>query len=147
LISFGALFNAFITTFPLGEYGAFCRLLTFGVTFCTWRSFFLQNGCKKVDKNAKNKEKVSRPGLYKQFFFVQERPSIQKVFSSTSCYLLCFYLDTWQAWSNATKRGQEKITFADARSNAPYQPSYRTPYGTMGTMGPSVDHYIVVAIA
>jgi hypothetical protein len=110
---FGALFNAFITTFPLGEYGAFCRLLTFGVTFCTWKSFFLRNGCKKVDKNAKNKEKVSRPGLYKQILFVQELPSIQKVCSLTSCYLLCFYLDTWQVWSNATKRGQEKITFAD----------------------------------
>ena len=66
-----------------------------------------------MDKNAKNKEKVSRPGLYKKIPFVQERPSIQKVCYSTSCYLVCFYLETWQAWSNSTKRGQEKMTFAD----------------------------------
>ena len=68
-----------------------------------------------MDKNAKIKEKVSRPGLYKQILFVQERPSIQKVCDSTSCDLVCFYLDTWQAcqWSNATKRDQGKITFAD----------------------------------
>ena len=66
-----------------------------------------------MDKNAKIKEKVSR-GLYKQILFVQERPSIQKVCDSTSCDLVCFYLDSWQAWSNATKREQGKITFADA---------------------------------
>ena len=66
-----------------------------------------------MDKNAKIKEKVSR-GLYKQILFVQERPSIQKVCDSTSCDLVCFYLDTWQAWSNATKRDQGKITFAHA---------------------------------
>ena len=67
-----------------------------------------------MDKNAKIKEQVSRPGLYKQILFVQEWPSIQKVCDSTSCDLVCFYLDTWQAWSNATKRDQGKITFADA---------------------------------
>ena len=70
-----------------------------------------------MDKNAKIKEKVSRPGLYKQILFVQERPSIQKVCDSTSCDLVCFYLDTWQAWSNATKRDQGKITFADVQNN------------------------------
>ena len=40
LISFGAPFKAFITTSPLGEYGTFCHLLTFGVTFSTWKSLF-----------------------------------------------------------------------------------------------------------
>jgi hypothetical protein len=78
-------FNAFITTFSLGKYGAFCHLLSFGLTFCTWNLFFPQNGCIKVDKNAKKNEKVSRPGLYKKILFVQERPSIQKVCYSTSC--------------------------------------------------------------
>ena len=49
ILSFGAFFKAFITTFPLGEYVTFCHSLTFGVTFWYLEIFFSWNGWIKVD--------------------------------------------------------------------------------------------------
>ena len=61
LISFGVLFKAFITTFPLGEYGVFCRLLTFVVTFCTLKKKKKIHGmdAKKWIKMQKLKRKLA----------------------------------------------------------------------------------------
>ena len=67
-----------------------------------------------MDKNAKKYGKVSRPGLYKRILLVQERPSIQQVCYSTSCFLFIVTCYTWQVWSNAAKRVQMRWTFADA---------------------------------
>ena len=106
----------FITTFLLGKYVTFWHLLTFGATFWYLENFFFIKWMEKVDKNARKHGKVSGPGLYKRNLLVQERPSIQQVRYSTSCSLTCYCLDTWQAWANATKWGQEKLTFADVRN-------------------------------
>ena len=106
----------FITTFLLGKYVTFWHLLTFGATFWYLENFFFIKWMEKVDKNARKHGKVSGPGLYKRNLLVQERPSIQQVRYSTSCSLTCYCLDTWQAWANATKWGQEKLTFADGQS-------------------------------
>ena len=110
---FGVLFLCFYHHFPLGEYDNFCVLLTFGVTFWYLEIFFSWNGWIKVDKNARKYGKVSRPGLYKRNLLVQERPSIQQVCYSTSCFLFIVTCYTWQVWSNAAKRVQMRWTFAD----------------------------------
>ena len=88
--------------------------------FCTWNQFFREMDTKKkkeMQKNAEKSKQVSRPGLYKRILFVQERPNIQQVRIRLLGLLFvftCYCLDTWQAWSNATKRHQKEMTFADA---------------------------------
>ena len=72
---------------------------------------------KWMDKNAKKYGKVSRPGLYKRNLLVQERPSIQQVCYSTSCFLFIVTCYTWQVWSNAAKRVQMRWTFADVNKS------------------------------
>ena len=83
-----------------------------------------------ADKNAKKLEK--RAGKLVDLvctsrFFLYKRGQVSKKGCVRLLVLFfdftCYCLDTKQAWSNATKRGQTKLTFADAGSDQSHKAS------------------------
>ena len=80
----------------------------FGVTFCTWKSLFSQNEWKKVDKNEKWSKLADLICTNEFFLYKNSQVSnkCQQVCYSTSWFtfvVTCYYLDTQQVRSNATK--------------------------------------------
>ena len=69
-----------------------------------------------MEKNANKNWQISRPGLYKRILLVPKVDKYQQVCYLTTCLLLVVTCYTWEVWSNATKRGQEKRSFTDAAS-------------------------------
>ena len=67
----------------------------------------------KSGKNANKNQQVSRPGLYKRILLVPKAAKYQQVCYLTTCLLLVVTCYAWEAWSNATKQGQEKRSFTD----------------------------------
>ena len=68
------------------------------------------NKCENNGISVKKNQQVNGPGLYKSGQ-VCNKCAIQLLV--TLFVITCYCLDTWQAWSNATKCSQEKMTFAD----------------------------------